>query len=75
MWGEGESWVCGEGGWGGDQSFLLIIFMGMWLISYPDLTLFFPWPWEIWVRDKDVVCWKRYIFGFYPEKGIYFWEF
>ena len=23
------------------------------LISYPDLTLFytFPWPWEIWVRD------------------------
>ena len=21
----------------------------------------------------DVACWKRYIFGFYPEKGIYFW--
>ena len=24
---------------------------------------------------RDVTCWKRYIFGFYPEKGIYFWEF
>ena len=21
------------------------------LISYPDLTLFYTWPWEIWVRD------------------------
>ena len=21
------------------------------VISYPDLTLFYTWPWEIWVRD------------------------
>ena len=38
-------------------SFLLAKFWGAnkVLISYPDLTLFytlfFPWPWKIWVRD------------------------
>ena len=28
MWGEGESWVCGEGGWGGDQSLFAYNFHG-----------------------------------------------
>lgn len=52
MWEEGESWVCGEGRWGGD----------------PDALPRFAYNF-----NEDVTCWRRYIFGIYPEKGRYFW--